>query len=170
MIVDFDEIKNITLSHFDIKEEVFDRARSSRIAFFVQARQIICYIANKFEYKSSYIANKLGIARTTVVYHIKKAQEYIPFEKEYKQHIDSIMSLLENSRVQHSVKGWLTRDREEDGGFLYFTVGEKPQKDKERGIWVIEDGMMYDAPKEAFPQITWEFDPLECEMILKTKI
>lgn len=170
MIVDFDEIKSITLSHLDIKEEIFERAKNSRIAFFVQARQFICLIAYECGYKSSYIARELGIGRTTVVYHIKKAQEYMRLETSYRQHVEDIVYHLKNCRVQHSMKGWLARDKEEEGGFLYFIAGEKPKRDLKRGTWAIGDGVMYDAPKEAFPQITWEREPWECEMILKTTV
>lgn len=169
MNFELEEIKRVTLDYFGINEYIFDKATKSKIAHFVRPRQIISYIASECGYRPTDIGKMLKVTYPTITYHKENVEVYMRVDKEYKKYVEDIMHRLMLSRVEYTLEGWLTRDKEEDGGFLYFTVGEKPKKDTDKEIWVINDGMMFDAPKEAFPQITWECEPWRCEMTLKAQ-
>lgn len=163
----FDEILDAALKAVNIDKKVFIQAGKSRIAPIVKTRQIICYLAKEAGYSSVYIAHKLGIDHASVLYHVREARERFCVENDYAEILDKAMSILGFHSKQHNVNGWLTRDKEEDGGYLYFTIGKRPKRHKD--MWLIDEGMMIDMPKEAFPQITWNSAPQRCEMTIRLK-
>jgi hypothetical protein len=162
----FDEIYRATIEEFGMTDEGFWRSIKSRDALFVRVRQALCYIARSFDYSSLYIAKKLKYNHSTVLYHEKTAQDHIRFERDYKGHLDSILRKLRESSNLYKIDGFLVR---EGDGFTMFFEGDKPSRVDGAKLWVVEDGEAYSIPEDAFPQITWESEPQECEMTLRLK-
>lgn len=163
----FDEIVSATLEAVNINKKVFKDAGKSRFAPIVKARQIICYIAKEVGYSSVYIEQQMKIVHASINYHVRQARERFCLENDYALIVDKAMAKLGLHSKQHNILGWITRDKEEDGGYLYLTIGEEPKRVQD--MWHIRDGMMIDLPKEAFPQITWDSAPQKCEMTLRLK-
>lgn len=163
----FDEIVSATLEAANINKKVFEDAGKSRFAPIVKARQMICYIAKEVGYSSVYIEQQMKIDHSSINYHVRQARERFCLENDYALIVDKAMAKLGFHSKHHSILGWITRDKEEDGGYLYLTIGKKPKRVQD--MWYVRDGMMIDLPKEAFPQITWDSAPKKCEMTLRLK-
>lgn len=163
----FDDIYYVTLDVLNIKREVFERAGRSRFSPIMRAKQMMCFIACEMGYTTTFIGKRLNLNHTTVVHHHKSAQDHIDYEQDYAEDINAIYAKLDIPCLFYKKTGWLTRDKEEHGANLLFTVGKKPRRD---GIWLTsKDCEMYDLPRQAFPHITWESEPQECEMTLRLK-
>ncbi len=162
-----DTIEGATLSVLGINKKLFRGVSKSRSSNIVKAKQIICFIAKELGYTSMQISKKLGIGYSTVFYHVKKAEGFLGIERDYARCVEAVMTKLGLNRECYTVIGWISRDKEESGGYLYLTIGEEPQ----RGLkyWLVEDGMMIDLPKEFFPQVKWNTQPKKCEMTLRLK-
>lgn len=66
------------------------------------------------------------------------------------------------------ISGWLARDK--DGCLTLFVGRERPYKKIGCNFWCVD----YDRPLEClpitlFPDLTWESDPIEVEIIIKRK-
>lgn len=66
------------------------------------------------------------------------------------------------------IQGWVARD---NGGFIsLFSYLPKRSTHANAGYWGFDDGRdEIDLPKSLFPDITWESDPIEVELIIKRK-
>lgn len=62
------------------------------------------------------------------------------------------------------ISGWLSREK--DGDLYIYTC--KPERNSSRGCWV---GNVADVTpsNDLFPDLTWESEPLQVEIILKRK-
>lgn len=69
------------------------------------------------------------------------------------------------------IQGWVCRDKVWDkelfASDLYLSA-EKPKRDEYCGVWTIMGAYM-PLNTELFPDLTWESDPLEVEIIIKRK-
>lgn len=160
-------IEGATLSVLGINKKFFRGVSKSRSSNIVKAKQIICFIAKELGYTSIQISKKLGIGHSTVLYHVKKAEGFLGIERDYARCVEAVMTKLGLRIEHHTVTGWILRDKEEEGGYLYLTIGEEPKRGTQ--YWIVEDGMMIDLPKEFFSQVTWHTPPQKCEMTLRLK-
>lgn len=165
----FEEIYDTTLEVLNINRSMFASSGSSRHAHIMKAKQIMCFVARHVGYTSMYIGEQIGLNYATVIYHEQKAKGYIKYEPEYAEQVSKVLSILSIPCRTHTKSGYIVRDKEDNGGYLYFCAGEKPQIDDDSNIWTTKNGVFFDIPKEAFPQITWEKGPVACEMTLKLK-
>ena len=63
------------------------------------------------------------------------------------------------------VSGWVCRDEHSD---LYVVIGDKPKRTG-FGFWENESSDCITLPKDKFPSLTWESDPLEVTITIKPK-
>lgn len=62
------------------------------------------------------------------------------------------------------ISGWVARD---DSGSLN-VFDEEPTRDEKLGMW--SDGLdHFGLPYSSFPDLTWDSDPIEVELIIKRK-
>lgn len=163
----FDDIFNAVLEAAGIQKKIFIKAGASRIAPIMRVRQITCHLAKEASLSTPHIAHKLGIRSWSVTYHANQAKKRLCKEADYALLVDKAMAKLGFQSKRCFIEGWVTRDREEDGGYLYFTIGKEPKRMGD--MWFVDDAMMIDLPKGAFPQITWDNAPQKCEMTLQLK-
>lgn len=66
------------------------------------------------------------------------------------------------------IQGWLVRDK--DGTLNLFYGSDKPIKRGQDEYWSVVAGAVFEyLPREMFPDLTWESDPIEVELIIKRK-
>lgn len=66
------------------------------------------------------------------------------------------------------ISGWGARDK--DGLLNFFYGGSVPYRNENDGDWNTLCGRVLEwLPKDLFPDLTWESDPLEVELIIKRK-
>lgn len=69
------------------------------------------------------------------------------------------------------ISGWVCRDKEWNKNIFtsdLFLAMEKPKRDEGMGIWY-DLGKYIPLNTELFPDLTWDDDPLEVEIIIKRK-
>lgn len=74
----------------------------------------------------------------------------------------------QESKQETVIQGWVARDA---GGFisLFSYCPDRVMHDN-LGFWGHNDGSdEIDLPKNAFPDLTWDDDPIEVELIIKRK-
>lgn len=74
----------------------------------------------------------------------------------------------QESKQETVIQGWVARDA---GGFisLFSYCPDRVMHDN-RGFWGHNDGSdEIDLPKNSFPDLTWDSDPIEVEIIIKRK-
>ena len=76
---------------------------------------------------------------------------------EYREHDN------ENAYV---IKGWVARDNKGDSDSLSIYRDIKPNRLNEEGLWENMSDFMT-IPKDMFPEIKWEDEPVKIEMIIK---
>ena len=164
-----DDIFYAVLEAFDIDDDTYRNIKDSRKNLAVSVRQVFCWIGqNTYGYSQNEIGLYLGLNRSTVWHNKTKAQDYMSYDKGYKMRINKALSILyvkeeEEKQKEYSISGWVARD---DDDFLNFYTVERP--DRHDGMWT-NRSYCYSLPQEAFPQITWESEPQECEMTLRLK-
>lgn len=66
------------------------------------------------------------------------------------------------------IQGWLVRDK--DGTLNLFYGSDKPIKRGQDEYWSVVAGAVFEyLPREMFPDLTWNSDPEEVELIIKRK-
>lgn len=165
-----DDIFYAVLEAFDIDDETYRNIKDSREALAVSVRQVICWIGQKScGYSQSEIGGYLGLNHSTVWHNKMRAEDYMSYDKDYKMCVNKALSILyakEEEQKECSINGWVTRD--EDGDLTVFS--DKPIRETfSDGInfWCGEEPRGLDP--SLFPQITWENEPVECEMTLRLK-
>lgn len=164
-----DDIFYAVLEAFDIDDETYRNIKDSREALAVSVRQVICWIGQKsYGYSQHEIGLYLGLNHSTVWHNKMRAEDYMSYDKDYKVCVNKALSILyakeEEIQKEYSINGWVARDGYDDS-LAFFTV-KKPKRIED--MWLAED-YCYSLPKEAFPQITWDCEPQECEMTLRLK-
>lgn len=165
-----DDIFYAVLEACDTDEETYRNLKDSRDALAVLIRQMVCWIGQEtYGYSQPKIGQYLGLNHSTVWHNKMKAQDYMSYDKEYKLCVNKALSILyakeeDEGQKEYSINGWVARDGYDDS-LSFFTV-KKPKRFED--MWLAED-YCYSLPKEAFPQITWESEPVECEMTLRLK-
>jgi hypothetical protein len=107
---------------------------------------------------------------------LQKALEVYPPEYEQEDY-DKYLSMQEKEQYQEpyikalqeieslpKVHGWIARDKD---GLLGF-YSDKPQRFDDKAWWC--DPGCYTAlalPPESYPEITWESEPIEVELIIR---
>ena len=157
------DILEATLDVLNIKREDFKRARKSRLSYVVEAKQIVCFVAQHFGHSQQSIADFLGFTHSAIHHSQKKAYELSTIDKGYANKVCTVLSKFEKVRMCHVMMGGVARD-EEDNTLTFFT--EKPEIFD--GIWVSEYPS-YGLPEGYFPQITFGDSPQRCEMTLRLK-
>lgn len=66
------------------------------------------------------------------------------------------------------IQGWLVRDK--DGTLNLFYGSDKPIKRGQDEYWSVVAGAVFEyLPREMFPDLIWESDPIEVEIQIKIK-
>lgn len=165
-----EQIRDVALSVLGIDKEAFMKARASKCSYFVRPRQIICYIARNLGYTCSIIGECICLDYATVLYHEKVAKDHIMRERDFEEDVNRVFMALGVQISTFSINGWLVRDSEEQGGSLLLIVGRRPDRDENQGVWKThDDGEIYEIPKKAFPDTTWEHGARTCELTLRIK-
>lgn len=72
----------------------------------------------------------------------------------------------ETAQTESAVtSGWVCRDEHSD---LYVVIGDKPKRTG-FGFWENESSDCVTLPKDKFPSLTWQSDPLEVTVTVKPK-
>ena len=98
---------------------------------------------------------------TTIHEHeVSKDAFYIAFDRAYalgKQEKDA----------DTVIQGWVARDK---NGDLVCCAGSKPFKEEKMPFWRVDFRNFIECiPNDLFPNLTWESDPIEVEIIIKRK-
>lgn len=167
-----DDIFHAVLEAFDIDDETYRNIKESRVRLAVSVRQVFCWIGqNTYGYTQNAIGLYLGLEHSTVWHNKMKAQDYMSYDSSYKTCVNKALSILsakeeEEEQKECSISVWVARD--EDGGLAFFSYKPKRETFSDgRSFWLGEESRRLDP--SLFPQITWESDPQECEMILRLK-
>lgn len=165
-----DDIFYAVLEAFDIDDETYRNIKDSRESLAVTIRQMVCWIGQEtYGYSQPKIGQYLGLDHSTVWHNKMKCKDYMTYDKDYKLCVNKALSILcakEEEQKECSISGWVVRD--EDGDLTVFS--DKPIREK------FADGISFWCGEEPrglnptlFPQITWESEPVECEMTLRLK-
>ena len=65
---------------------------------------------------------------------------------------------------EYKIKGWVAA-RDQDETLHVFQV--EPRKIGDEGRWWDRDYMSIEISKDAFPELTWEDEPIEVELTIK---
>lgn len=163
----FKDIYIATLKALNVKPDIYEQAKKSRRGLIIMVKRTLCYVCRQVGFLSHETASYVGLDESSVRYHIGNAKKKLSIDSNYANLVDGILSQFGFSSKQYEYLGWLTRDTEEQGEYLYLTIGEKPIRDTFSKIWIVDEGMMIDLPKSAYPNITWENSPQECKMTLR---
>ena len=165
-----DDIFYAVLEAFDIDDETYRNIKDSRDSLAVSVRQVICWIGqNTYGYSQNGIGLYLGLNHSTVWHNKMKAQDYMSYDKDYKMRVNKALAILyakEEVQKEYSISGWVVRD--EDGDLTVFS--DMPTREKfsdGTSFWCGEEPRGLDP--SLFPQITWESEPVECEITLRLK-
>lgn len=162
-------IFDATLNVVGMSKVEYERVKKSHYEKPLMIRQIVSLLGQKYGYSLHKIGDFLDIAHCTVHHQREKAKGFYEYEKEYASMVDDVMLIVNNEMTkdaprEEKISGWIARDGYDDS-LSFFTV-KKPKRVED--MWLAED-YCYSLPKEAFPQITWESEPVECEMTLRLK-
>lgn len=164
------QIFDATLVSCNIDPYDYSRLSSNRDESIVDVRRLTSYIAFERGYTFSAIGRFLKKNHTTVRHYCLQMTDFIKLYDNYASKYAKIVSLLaeiENTPKEQKtaiIKGYVARDSYDE--LLSFFVNEKPSD--LGGIWITE-GLVYQLPKELFPQLEGDSTPLECELILRIK-
>ncbi len=74
----------------------------------------------------------------------------------------------QESKQETVIQGWVCRDK--TGLLNFFYGGSVPYRNENDGDWNTLCGRVLEwLPKELFPDLTWESEPIEVELIIKRK-
>lgn len=164
-----EQILDTTLRVLDLDKEYFLANKSYRRLEILEVKQIISFVGQKYEYSQPTIGRFLGIDHSSVCHNRKNASFYYDCNKRFARKIDLILDVLktyEESEV--TMKGWVARSENFNGCLQFFTE-EIPIRNQEYKIWQPNEGMVYDIPNHAFQFLTWENEPIECEITIRLK-
>lgn len=158
------EILGATLREINMTPENYKAAKKSRLERIVLAKRIISYVAVRYGYSLHSIADFLGVNHSAVSHHIKIAEGYCDFDKDFACKVDKVISSFEEVILCRKIKGWVAREKKKET--LWF-FSDKPQ-DVE-GTWYYEGALAYILPPKSFPQVLYEDSPRSCELTLRLK-
>lgn len=75
---------------------------------------------------------------------------------------------MQETKQETVIQGWVARDK--TGLLNFFYGGSVPYRNENDGDWNTLCGRVLEwLPKELFPDLTWESEPIEVELIIKRK-
>lgn len=161
------EILQATLEELNISKDNYNRAKYSRLANIVKARQMFCLVARHYGYSQKEMAKFLNLNNSTINHNKNVALDHFEYEKGFANKVNGILSHFEYIRKLHVVNGWVARDGDEERNINFFK--EKPKLlDKEDKIWFSPQNN-YQLHESFFPQLTFEDSPIPCEITLRLK-
>ena len=164
-----DDIFYAVLEAWDTDEETYRNIKDSRESLAVSIRQVFVWIAQEYEYSQPKIGTYLGMAACSVFHNKKMCKDYMSYDAEYLAIVNKALVILyekENIQTETTIKGIITRD--EDGDLtLWEELPKKYTPSNGMGIWYGASPRKIN--RAFFPQITWESEPQECEVIIKLK-
>lgn len=116
----------------------------------------------------------------------RAAEDYVPFEKggkcypnyiveraccrAFKDGANYALGKQEKDAADIVISGWVCRDKVRNEPFTsdLFIVLEKPTRVEEWGKWC-DCGDYIELDSNLFPDLTWESEPLEVEIIIKRR-
>ena len=88
-----------------------------------------------------------------------------PDMNRFYQASDLDFNVEEAEQTESAVSGWVCRDEHSD---LYVVIGCKPKRTR-FGFWENDSSDCITLPKDRFPSLTWESDPIEVTVTVKPK-
>lgn len=147
------KILRATLHVLNIDWDTWKQIRSTRKGEAVTVTQAVSYIAREYNYRHATIASYLQKDRTTIIHSIDTYKDRI---KLYKAERDIYNRILEILQYKHScvMTAYLARCK---SGVL-IQAPTLPERNGE--FWLAEYARIFED-QEAFPQITWEKEPVK---------
>jgi hypothetical protein len=164
-----EQILDTTLRILDLNKEYFMKNQSSRRLEIVEVKQMVSFVGQKNGYSQTVIGNFLGINHSTVCHNKKSACFFYDHDKRFARKINLILNALKiYEEKEIKLSGWVARSDNFNGCLQFFTE-EVPTRNHHYKIWQPNEGMVYDIPNHAFQFLTWENEPIECEIIIRLK-
>jgi hypothetical protein len=164
-----EQILDTTLRILDLGKDYWNANKYCRRLEILEVKQIVSYLGQKYEYSQPKIGRILGVDHSTVCVHKKNFAFYLKYDKrltrKYNLILESLKKYTENAVA---IKGWVARSENFNGCLQFFTE-HAPTRNQEYKIWQPNEGMVYDIPNHAFQFITWETEPVECEITIQLK-
>ena len=164
-----EQILDTTLRILDLEKDYWNANKSYRRLEIVEVKQIVSFVGQKYDYSQPTIGRFLEVDHSTVCHNRKNAAFYYDYDKRFARKVNLILDALkmyEESEV--TIKGWVARS-ENFNECLQFFAEEIPIRNQEYKIWQPNEGMVYDIPNHAFQFLTWENEPIECEITIRLK-
>ncbi len=85
----------------------------------------------------------------------------------YLQGAQDLLGKQEKDAEETVIQGWVARDK---NGDLVCCAGSKPFKEEKLPFWRVDFRNFIECiPNDLFPDLTWDSDPIEVELIIKRK-
>lgn len=164
-----EQILDTTLRILDLDKEYFLSNKGYRRLEIIDVKQIISFIGQQYGYSQTEIGSFLGIDHSTVCNNRKKASFFYSYDKRFARKVNLILDALKKYKESEvTLKGWVARSENFNGCLQFFTE-EIPIRNQEYKIWQPNEGMVYDIPNHAFQFLTWEDEPIGCEITIRLK-
>lgn len=75
--------------------------------------------------------------------------------------------MSKQNKLSRKIKGWLARNKEDNG--LIFVPGDEPPT-RMSTYWLAGFTWGYTKIDDVFPDLKWEDEPIECEIVITPKI
>lgn len=151
------DILQATLNRLRIPYDEWETMNSFRVSRTIKVKQLLSLIAHEQGYKHIEIAEFLRTHRTTVIYHIKSAEDLCSVYEKYRDDADAIREICNSDRqyqLSHVSQAWIARTRT---GLLIIS----PNKFTDyAGWWMAEDAKPF-YPQDSFPQVTYDSGPVK---------
>ena len=115
--------------------------------------QAVCTIASEYGYRHVTIASYLQRDRTTIIHNINTFRDRIGIYKDCKDLYDKIMEIL-TYQHSHTMQAYLARCK--TGALII--AQNLPERSGD--YWFADYARIFED-QEAFPQITWEKEPVK---------
>lgn len=152
-----EDILSATLETLEISPSFWEAMRKYRVADTIKVKRFVSAIAHRFGYKHIEIAHFLHNNRTTIIHHIKTFNDQAVLYEELRTAMQSIVVRLAKRKPMcsgHVSHAWMARTK---SGVLVIS----PVKPERVGAWWIAEGSRLFNPQDAFPQITYESEPMK---------
>jgi hypothetical protein len=151
-----DAILKESLKQFEMRYDDFEILRYTRSRRVVMVKQAVAVVAQEVGYRHQVIAGFLGQERSTIVNYLKQMRDLCDVYPDIRGKLDLIRKKV-SYRNSHTSYGYLARSH---SGLLTLSPVEPSRM---VGYWVAEGSKPYKDQK-AFPQITWESEPVKVKI------
>lgn len=158
----WEEFKQLGGQGWESKKYIFDFAFDHAYALGKQTQtttqEEIEKAAEKHADELRVISGITG-ALVPMLYNIAKSS--------YLQGAQDFLGKQEKDAEETVIQGWVARDK---NGDLVCCAGSKPFKEEKLPFWRVDFRNFIECiPNDLFPDLTWDSDPIEVELIIKRK-